>query len=53
MSEDLLSFSAQNGYGSKLNHQELDHRFWFLVPFSRVPCCVTNFDHSQISHVGL
>ena len=29
--------SVPCGHGSKLNHQELDHRFWSMFPFPRIP----------------
>ena len=30
-----LTCAGSCGYGSKLSHQELDHRLWSLVPFTR------------------
>ena len=32
------------GFGSKLNHLELDHRFWSMFPLTRVPFRVTIFE---------
>ena len=33
-----------NGCGSKLNHQELNHRFWSMLPRARLPFWVPIFD---------
>ena len=35
---------GKSGYGSKLNHQELDLRFESLVPLDRVPFWAPIFD---------
>ena len=38
------SFGFSQMGESKLNHQELDRRFWSMVPFTRIPCWVPIFD---------
>ena len=42
------------GHGSRLNHQELDRRFWSMFPLTRVPFWVSMFDPASIcSHLEI
>ena len=39
----VIGNENRNGYGSKLNHQDMDGRFWSMFPLTRAPFWVITY----------